>query len=119
MFGGVPCGAHVWLSQGTTKKSRARPMGDPDVPLTRRGNGIACRFALGIAIAVVRQVLWAGEQPGSSVLPYMLFMQFVLNINMAGFGYAAGMFVKLWHGCILIFKVHVQFLEPEASRAEP
>ena len=82
------------------------------MPLTRRGNKIACRFALGVAIAIVRQVFWAAEQPGSSVLPYVPFMQFVLNINMAGFGYPAGMLVRLRPNCI--YGVQLQSLNPEA-----
>ena len=95
MFSGVPCSAHVWMSQGTTRKSRKQPAGDGSVPATRVGNAIACRWALGIAVGVVRQVLWGAEQPSSSVLPLMDFVQFLLNINAAGFGYPGGILVRL------------------------
>ena len=108
VFAGIPCSAHIWMSQGTTKKSRRRPLGDPDVKMARDGNALACRWALGIAVAVVRQVLWAGEQPSSSVLPFLDCVQFILNINAAGFGYPAGMLVRLPLGCIYKLRMIMQ-----------
>ena len=72
---GTPCSAHVWVSCGSTHKSRANPRGDISVEAVRQGNGIATRAAMIILLAIARNLYWATEQPGSSCMVYMEAMK--------------------------------------------
>ena len=92
---GVPCSAHVWISRASTGKSRQQPLGDQSRPCTRSGNCIAARWALGVAVGIVRHVLWAAEQPSSSLLPRLPFVQFLIHINQVGWGFQAAQLVRL------------------------
>ena len=121
IFAGVPCSSHIWISRGSTGKSRTEPLGDEflgwvytctnaaymhaykyprSVPAVKLGNKIAARWGLGALIGIIRQCIWAAEQPSSSVLPFMVFAQRLLNINLAGFGYPPGQLVRLHLGSI-------------------
>ena len=56
---------------------------------------VACRWALGILVAIVRQVLWGAEQPGSSLLPRLPFVKFLMHINHYGMEFPAGSMARL------------------------
>ena len=43
---GTPCSTHVWVSSGSTGKSRANPRGNMSLPAVAQGNAIANRAAL-------------------------------------------------------------------------
>ena len=63
------------------------------------GNAIAARWAVGAIIAVVRRVLWAAEQPSSSVLPMIPCVKYLMQLNAYGYGYPGGMLVRLHLPC--------------------
>ena len=75
----TPCNAHVWVASGATKKSKQKPRGDMSQQVCKDGNCIASRSALGCLLAVSRSVFWAMEQPGSSVLPYLAEMRWLVD----------------------------------------
>ena len=75
MFAGVPCSGHVWISRSSTGESKTIPLGDPSKETTRISNMIAARWGLAASIATIRQVMFACEQPGSSVLYLISFIR--------------------------------------------
>lgn len=93
-FMGLPCSSHVFMSMGTTGKSRACPRGDMTVGGARLGNLLAARTAILICVCLARQVYWEIEQPASSVAPYLPYLDWVLNINRSMSGMNPGTVVK-------------------------
>ena len=131
-FGGAPCSAHVWISRSGTHKSRQNPLGhlrliscsmaslhhhDPSsslVVLVSRtqlrygeaadiGNAIACRWALACLVVTIRQCVWVTEQPGSSLLPCLPFILFIMRLNAFG-SFPGGGIISLWLACTHAFK---------------
>lgn len=92
--GGLPCSHHIWISSGTTGKSRACPLGDTSVACTQLGNCIATRWGALNLLCVARRVFWGGEQPGSSVAPYMPVIEWCLNVNRCMSGFTPGSLVR-------------------------
>ena len=92
--GGLPCSHHIWISSGTTGKSRACPLGDMSVACTQLGNCIATRWGVLNLLCVARRVFWGGEQPGSSVAPYMPVIEWCLNVNRCMSGFTPGSLVR-------------------------
>lgn len=105
-FMGLPCSSHVFMSMGTTRKTREAPRGDMSVSCTRLGNLLAARTAILICVCVARQVYWGIEQPASSVAPYLRYLDWVLNINRTMSGMNPGTIVKLLRGYFLVFWFH-------------
>ena len=102
LFSGLPCSAHVWMSSGTTKKTRQNPRGDINEPSTAAGNCLAARFGLVVLLAICRQVFWLCEQPSSSVAPYLPYLDWVMNINRVMSGLPAGSVVRLLLDCSMV-----------------
>ena len=99
-FAGVPCSTFVWVSRSSTGRTQELPLGDESLGVVLQGNMIACRWALGMLVAVVRRVMWAAEQPGSSLLLRLPFVKFLLQINKFGFGFPGGSVGRLRLLCI-------------------
>lgn len=95
LFGGVPCSAHVWISSGSTKKSKANPRGDVSFPPTKQGNLLCTRFVLLTMICLCREVFWGGEQPATSVLIYMKVMEWIMHANRIMIGFWPAQLVRL------------------------
>ena len=100
---GLPCSLHVWLSRGTSGKSRENPRGDCDgftasMKKTMEANMIACRFALIALVCLVRQVWWVTEQPSSSVAHYLEYLELALEPARCMGGFAQGMLQRLSFG---------------------
>lgn len=95
LFAGVPCSGHVWISQGSTGKSKNNPRGNMSKQCTRDANKIACRFSLAAILAAVRQVLWLVEQPGSSVLPYLPYITYLLRLDTVSSSFMMGRIQRL------------------------
>ena len=96
LFAGLPCSSHVWISRGTSKRSRADPRGDLTVDMTRFGNMFASRFGLICLICIVRSVFWACEQPNTSLAMYLHYLEHVLNANRIMLGFAVGQCQRLF-----------------------
>jgi hypothetical protein len=64
------CSSWVFMSQGSTMRSRARPMGDPNAQSVQAGNLMVSRLALLLYVLSWKQVWWVIEQPNSSLLIY-------------------------------------------------
>ena len=102
LFAGVPCSGHVWISQGSTGKSKANPRGNVSKKCTREANRVACRFSLAALLATVRQVLWLVEQPGSSVLPYLPYMLYLLHLDAVSSSFLLGRIQRMCPGSIIV-----------------
>ena len=98
LFCGPPCNSHVWMSSGTTKKSKSNPRGDVTVEACKAGNMIAARTACAILVAVMRGCYWALEQPGSSVLPFLAPIRHALD-KPYSMGLQLAFFVRLFLVC--------------------
>jgi hypothetical protein len=70
LWGGVPCSSFVWINRGTSRRSRANPLGDVSVASVSTSNTIVSRFALLVLLGVSRGATWLVEQPSSSLLPW-------------------------------------------------
>jgi hypothetical protein len=81
LWGGVPCGPFVFISSGTTKRTRANPEGDGAVECVRIGNVLAARFCLLALVGICRGVWFCVEQPASSVMPYFPPMKALLDFG--------------------------------------
>ena len=95
MFCGLPCGSHVWISRGTSGRSQACPRGNVDCEFTSTGNEQAARLALMILLCTVRLVYWACEQPHSSLVPKLPYIEWVMNLNRVHPSLDAARLVKL------------------------
>lgn len=78
LWGGVPCSSYVWIARGHTERSRTNIMGN-NHPAVLLGNCMTSRFCLLILIALARNVHWAIEQPGSSLMPYYPRLLAIMN----------------------------------------
>ena len=83
------------MSSATTRRTRSNPMGDTTLRNNVKASAVAVRWCLGMLLGVVRRIVWVAEQPSSSVLLYLPCVRFLMNINMAGFGYPASSLVRL------------------------
>lgn len=100
LFAGVPCSGHVWISQGSTGKSKENPRGNTSKKCARDANRIACRFSLAALLATVRQVLWMVEQPGSSVLPYLHYIAYLLHLDAVSSSLLVGRMQRMCPGAV-------------------
>ena len=102
LMSGLPCSGHVWISRGTTGKSRENPRGDCDSATshkcTKTANLLACRFALIALICLARQVWWLAEQPSSSVAHFLEYIQLALAPAQLMIGFAQGLLQRMWFG---------------------
>ena len=62
LFAGLPCGSFVYLSQGTHRRHATR-WGQEQYEFVAHGNTLGSRFAFLAAVATVREVYWAVENP--------------------------------------------------------
>lgn len=102
---GLPCSLHVWISRGTSGKSRANPRGVNESGVTLHecvgiANCIAARFGLIAVLCLVRQVWWAIEQPVSSVAMWLPYLELALYPARLILGFQASMFQKLTLDCM-------------------
>ena len=102
---GIPCSPHVWVSSGTTGKSKKNPRGNGGF-LATAGNMQVARVAACLLIACVRKVFWYVEQPGSSVMAYLEEILHLLGAP-AELGLAAARQVRLLLVCIHIITCYV------------
>lgn len=94
-FAGLPCSAHIWIARGTTLKTLQNPRGDMGQACVRKGNMLACRWALAILVCVAREVYWGYEQPASSVAPFLPYLEWCFNLNASMHGFQPAAMVKL------------------------
>lgn len=92
---------HVWVSRGTTGKTRSNPRGVQQGgsyrhECVRLGNLLAARFALCVLVCLARQVYWVTEQPVSSLAQYLPYLEMVLYPAKLMIGFASGLFQKLY-----------------------
>lgn len=69
------CSSFVWMSQGTTKRSVHRPMGETRYKSVRDGNILAGRAAVLVLLAAAKYCWTVLEQPSSSVMEHLPVMQ--------------------------------------------
>ena len=65
---GTPCSSWVFLSRGSTGRSRERPLGEEERECVRVANLLVSRVAILIYLAVSRGAVWVLEQPASSIM---------------------------------------------------
>lgn len=90
------CGSWVFMSRGSTGRSRSRPMGDLTCKSTRLGNLLCARTLVILWLCAAQSVWFVLEQPSSSLMElHCLFQRFIrriplrkLTIRMADFGSA-------------------------------
>ncbi|CAL1129927.1 unnamed protein product [Cladocopium goreaui] len=88
------CSTFVFMSRGSTLRSRTRPLGRSDSQAVRDGNVLAARAFILCLVCAAKFVWWLLEQPGSSCMElhplfqHMLKMLTIhkLGINMSDFG---------------------------------
>lgn len=81
LWGALPCSSWVYVSRGTSKRSKESPMGDVSQRSVREANLLTSRFVLLLLVAVARGAQWCVEQPQSSLL--FLHNRFKLVFQMA------------------------------------
>ncbi|CAK9085109.1 unnamed protein product [Durusdinium trenchii] len=74
------CSTWVWMSRGSTKRSKALPLGDDSAPSVALGNTMVARCALLLFLAAARGIWFVLEQPRGSLLEYHPAMQRVLKL---------------------------------------
>lgn len=99
-WGGLPCSLHVWISRGTSGKTRDNPRGIFDGSFKHEcvkvANLLAARYALLVLVCLVRQVHWITEQPVSSVAMYLPYLEVALHTARQMLGFPAGLLQKLY-----------------------
>ena len=99
LWGGLPCSLHVWISRGTSGKSRDNPSGICNGVFkhdcVRIANLVAARYAMVVLVCLVRQVMWVTEQPASSVAPFLPYLEVALYTARQMLGFPAGLLQKL------------------------
>ncbi|CAL1170066.1 unnamed protein product [Cladocopium goreaui] len=102
LWGGLPCSLHVWISRGTSGKSRDNPRGICNGVFkhdcVRIANLVAARYAMVVLVCLVRQVMWVTEQPASSVAPFLPYLEVALYTARQMLGFPAGLLQKFWMG---------------------
>lgn len=77
------CSSWVWMCMASSKRTRARPMGDLRLPWVRDANRMVSRVVLILYILSARRVLWILEQPSSSMLQYHVrFQEFMKKVQL-------------------------------------
>ena len=71
------CSSWIFMSMGTTMRSRWTPEGDTSVACVKDGNIMVCRCVLLAALAHALNLTWIIEQPSSSVMVYHPRMQWL------------------------------------------
>ena len=95
LFGGLPCSLQVWISRGTSGKSREQPRGKTDLPCVANANKIAARYAMIILVCLARQVWWLTEQPSSSVAHWLPYIRAALYPAACIYGFARGVVQRM------------------------
>ncbi|CAL1142985.1 unnamed protein product [Cladocopium goreaui] len=88
------CGSWVFLSRGSTGRTRTNPMGDSSCRSTRLGNLLTARTLILLWVLAAKGCWWIVEQPSSSLMEFhVLFQRFLslirvrrLSICMADYG---------------------------------
>lgn len=96
LFCGLPCSLHVWISRGTSGKSRQHPRGRTDLHSVANANQIAARFGMIILICLARQIWWLAEQPASSVAHWLPYIQTGLYPATRMVGFAGGVIQRMY-----------------------
>lgn len=114
-------------SRGTTKRTKAAPLGDLSAPSVLKGNLMACRCAIILLIAAARSLFWVLEQPQSSLFEmhpmvqrvFALAPTFRKSIRMGHFGGCSLKPTWLYSGtCQLLSNIFEYFMTPKGL-AEP
>ena len=104
LWSGLPCSLHIWISRGTSGKSRSNPRGVFNGcfmhECVRIANCIACRFGLIAIICLVRKIWWDTEQPASSVAQWLPYLEVALHPDRTILGFQSSLFQKLPLGCM-------------------
>ena len=100
MMSGLPCSMHVWISRGTSGKSRGNPRGALPAggykhSCVETANKIAARFALVALLCHCRQVWWITEQPGTSVAHFLPYIRMALFLARLMLGFSGGVLQKM------------------------
>lgn len=88
------CSTFVFMSRGTTQRSRTKPLGRTDYPSVRLGNLLFCRALILVILAACKGCMWVLEQPGSSTMEWHPLFQRMMKmievrkmfISMCNFG---------------------------------
>ena len=75
------CSTWVFLNRGTSRRCRARPLGDTRVVSVRQANIMVSRVCLLLYIFISKGVWWLLEQPVSSLLEYHPRMQEMATLH--------------------------------------
>ena len=80
LFGGVPCNSFIFFSAGTHRRSAQQPWGNEKHSFVRVGNTLGSRFAFLAALATVRGVLFAIENPRWTFLYWLPPLKWLLQL---------------------------------------
>ena len=67
---GTVCSSWIFVSMGSTGRSKDRPEGNQSVPSVRKGNIMVARMFLVLWLLRCKRVGWILEQPGSSLMEH-------------------------------------------------
>ena len=68
LYGAIPCASFTFLSSSLHMRSAVQPAGCEQLPFVFEGNVLTARFAILAIIGISRQVMWAIENPGRTVI---------------------------------------------------
>ena len=102
---GVVCSSHVWISSGTSKRTRDNPMGDESRRFVKSGNNMAYLAAYQVTVAEFIEVESVVEQPISSTLDRLAFVAKAFHATsvtisttpLGAFGAPSQKLVRLYH----------------------
>ena len=75
---GVPCHAYIFMASASHGRTAERPFGREDRAFVQKANDLAARVAWLLLIALIRRTYFAVEQPSSTKLyglPYMEWLR--------------------------------------------
>ena len=67
---GLPCSSWIWMSRGTTRRSRLRVRGCRRLSKVRAANRMVRRVCYLLEYLRKKECTWTIEQPRSSLVPY-------------------------------------------------
>ena len=119
--GGSPCSSFVWISRGSTGRSKAEPEGDRSRRPVALANKLSQFVCILVRIAILRRVRFFIEQPASSLMMecrwWTAFFEELhgeckpVFLWMKSFGHAMAKPTKLWSSI-----VHIESLSTKMTR---
>ena len=79
---GVPCSSFIWMNSSTHQRTARNPFGtEENREYVMKANILVCRLALLLLVCLARSCYFQIEQPASSRLFFLPYMQYLFNLT--------------------------------------